>query len=203
MPKPNKINSVFIHKTAEVNKNAKIGEGTFIWNQAQVRENVKIGKNCIISKNVYLDLDVIIGDNVKIENNVSLYKGVTVEDDVFIGPHAVFTNDLYPRAFNKDWEITNTILKKGCSIGANATIVAGNIIGSYSMVAAGSVVTQDVTPFSLVRGNPARIVGYVCKMGHKMKTINKLDAQLRYYCDICKTEMVINIDVHSQKLCDK
>ena len=200
MSKLNKINGVFIHKTAEVNETAKIGEGTFIWNQAQIRENVKVGKNCIISKNVYLDLDVIIGDNVKIENNVSLYKGVTVEDDVFIGPHAVFTNDLYPRAFNKDWEITNTILKKGCSIGANATIVAGNIIGSYSMVAAGAVVTQDVAPFSLVKGNPARIVGYVCKMGHKMKKINKLDEQLKYYCDICKTEMVINMDIHRKKL---
>ena len=203
MSKLNKINRVFIHKTAEVNESAKIGEGTFIWNQAQIRENVKVGKNCIISKNVYLDLDVIIGDTVKIENNVSLYKGVTVEDDVFIGPHAVFTNDLYPRAFNKEWEITDTILKKGCSIGANATIVAGNIIGSYSMVAAGSVVTQDVAPFSLVRGNPARIVGYVCKMGHKMKKINNLDEQLKYYCDICKIEMVINIDVNSQKLRDK
>lgn len=203
MSKLKKINGVFIHKTAEVNENAKIGEGTFIWNQAQVRENVKVGKNCIIGKNVYLDLDVIIGDNIKIENNVSLYKGLTVEDDVFIGPHAVFTNDLYPRAFNRDWKIVNTILKKGCSIGANATIVAGNVIGSYSMVAAGAVVTQDVAPFSLVRGNPARIVGYVCKMGHKMEKINKLDEQLKYYCDICKTEMVINIDVYSQKLRDK
>ena len=200
MSKLNKINGIFMHETAEVNKNAKIGEGTFIWNQAQIRENVKIGKNCIIGKNVYIDLDVIIGNNVKIENNVSLYKGVTVEDDVFIGPHAVFTNDLYPRAFNKDWKIVNTILRKGCSIGANVTIVAGNIIGSYSMVAAGSVVTQDVTPFSLVRGNPARIVGYVCKKGHKMKKINKLDEQLEYYCDICKTEMVINMDIHRKKL---
>ncbi len=198
--KQKNLKDVFICQTANVNESAIIGKGTRIWNQVQIRENVKIGKNCIIGKNVYLDLDVIIGDNVKIQNNVSLYKGLTVEDDVFIGPHAVFTNDLQPRAFNKDWKITKTLLRKGCSIGANATIIAGNVIGPYSMVGAGSVVTQDVAPFSLVMGNPARIIGFVCKMGHKMTKINKLNEQLRYYCDICKEEIVINMHFHCKKL---
>ena len=200
MAKIKKINGVSIHETAEVNKSAKIGKGTFIWNQAQIRENVIIGNNCVISKNVYIDLDVTIGNNVKIQNNVSLYKGLTVEDDIFIGPHVVFTNDLYPRAFNKDWKIINTILKKGCSLGANATIIAGNVIGSYSMVAAGAVVTKNVVPFSLVVGNPARVVGFVCKMGHKMKKVNKSNKQLKLYCDICKNEVIINMDDY-QKSC--
>lgn len=200
MAKLKKVNSVFIHPTAEVNENAKIGKGTYIWNQVQIRENALIGENCILSKDVYIDLDVVIGNNVKIQNGVSLYKGITVEDDIFIGPHAVFTNDLLPRAFNKDWKITETLLRKGCSIGANATIVAGNVIGPYSIVAAGAVITQDVAPFSLVMGNPARIVGFVCKMGHKMKKVNKLNEQLRYYCDICKEEIVINMDVHRKKV---
>ena len=191
---------VFVHKTAEVNKSAIIGKGTQIWNQVQIRQNAEVGMNCTIGKNVYIDLDVIIGNNVKIQNNVSLYKGLTVEDDVFIGPHAVFTNDLHPRSFNKDWKIVSTILRKGCSIGANATIIAGNIIGPYSMVAAGSVVTQDVAPFSLVMGNPARIIGFVCKMGHSMTKVNKLNEQLKYYCDICKEEIVINMHFHCEKL---
>lgn len=191
---------VFIHPTAEVDETATIGKGTCIWNQVQIRQNAKLGKNCIIGKNVYLDLDVRIGDNVKIQNNVSLYKGLTVEDDVFIGPHAVFTNDLHPRAFNKDWKIVDTILRKGCSIGANATIVAGNVIGPYAMVAAGSVVTQDVAPFSLVMGNPARIIGFVCKMGHTITKVNKINEQLKYYCSICKEEIVISMDYHYEKL---
>ena len=200
MSKLKKFSGVFIHPTAEVNENAKIGKGTYIWNQVQIRENAIIGKKCILSKGVYIDLDVHIGNNVKIQNGVSIYKGATIEDDVFIGPHAVFTNDLQPRVFNTEWEITETLLRKGCSIGANATIVAGNVIGPYSMVAAGAVITQDVAPFSLVMGNPARIVGFVCKMGHKMKKVNKLNEQLRYYCDICKEEIVINMDVHRKKL---
>jgi acetyltransferase-like isoleucine patch superfamily enzyme len=159
---------IFIHPTAEVSSGAKIGAGTKIWNNAQVREDAKIGESCIISKNVYIDTKAIIGNRVKIQNNVNVYHGVTIEDDVFLGPSMTFTNDFRPRAFNEDWKITETLVKKGASIGANATIVCGVSIGEYAMVGAGSVVCKDVEPFSLVAGNPARKIGYVCRCGEKL-----------------------------------
>lgn len=160
--------NVFIHKKAIVSDNAFIGSNTKIWINSQVRENAIIGNNCIISKDTYIDFGVKIGNNVKIQNGVSIYHGVTIEDDVFIGPNAVFTNDFYPRAFNKNWEVKETNIKKGASICANATIVCGNTIGEYAMVGAGSVVTHDVQPYSLVIGNPAKSIGKVCKCGRKL-----------------------------------
>lgn len=156
----------FVHETAEVSDKAKIGNNTKIWNLAQIRENAIIGDNCIISKNVYIDEKVIIGNNCKIQNNVNVYHGVVIEDDVFCGPSMTFTNDMFPRAFNKDWKITNTLVKKGASIGANSTIVCGVTIGEYAMVGAGSVVTKDVEPYTLVAGNPARVIRKVSKMGN-------------------------------------
>jgi UDP-2-acetamido-3-amino-2,3-dideoxy-glucuronate N-acetyltransferase len=186
---------VKIHSSADVSEESQIGKGTLIWNFAQVRENSKIGVNCILSKGVYIDCNVIVGNNVKIQNGVSLYDGNIVEDDVFIGPHATFTNDLQPRAFNKDWTITKTLLRKGCSIGANATIIAGNTVGAFAMVAAGSVVTSDVASFSLVKGNPARLVGFVCRMGHKMKQTNKSTEKVRYYCEHCNEEITFDMDI--------
>ena len=160
--------SVCIHPTAEVSDEAVIGDGTKIWNLAQVREKSVIGKDCIISKNVYVDTMVKLGDRVKVQNNVNIYHGVEVEDDVFLGPSMTFTNDFYPRAFNADWEITYTKVKKGASIGANATIVCGNTIGEYAMIGSGSVVTKDVPAYALVVGNPARQIGWVCKCGVKL-----------------------------------
>lgn len=154
----------FVHKTAEVSDKAKIGKNTKIWNQAQVRENAEIGENCIISKNVYIDEHVKIGNNCKIQNNVNVYHGVTIEDDVFCGPSMTFTNDLFPRAFNNDWKITETLVKKGASIGANSTIVCGVTIGEYAMVGAGSVVTKDVEPYTLVAGNPAKVIRKIEKL---------------------------------------
>jgi UDP-2-acetamido-3-amino-2,3-dideoxy-glucuronate N-acetyltransferase len=164
------MENVRIHQTAEVSSNCEIGEGTVVWNQVQIREKSKIGANCILSKDVYIDTEAVIGNRVKIQNGVSVYKGVTVEDDVFLGPHMVFTNDFYPRAFSKDWEVRPTRVKKGASIGANATVVCGNTIGEYAMVAAGSVVTHDVPAYGLVMGNPARLCGFVCKCGHKLES---------------------------------
>ena len=161
--------SVFIHVTAEVSESADIGENTKIWNLAQVREGAKIGENCVISKNVYIDTGVEIGNNVKIQNNVNVYHGVTIEDDVFLGPSMTFTNDLFPRACRPDWKITKTLVKKGASIGANATIICGVTIGKYAMVGAGSVVTKDVPPHTLVVGNPARKQSYVCECGIPLK----------------------------------
>lgn len=162
------MSETFIHPTAEISCSAVIGKGTKIWNQAQVRNDAVIGEDCIISKNVYVDEHVIMGNRVKVQNNVNIYHGVTIEDDVFLGPSMTFTNDMYPRSFNKEWWITETLVKKGSSIGANATIRCGITIGEYSMVGAGSVVTHDVPSQALVVGNPAHQMGWVCKCGFKL-----------------------------------
>ena len=163
------MNDIFIHETANVSTDAKIGNGSKVWINSQIRENAMIGENCIISKDTYIDVQVKIGNSCKIQNSVSIYQGVTIEDDVFVGPSACFTNDKVPRAFDPEWEITPTFVKKGASIGANATIVCGITIGEYAMVAAGSVVTKDVEPYSLVMGNPAIHYSYVDKIGIKIE----------------------------------
>ncbi|MDN5096034.1 acyltransferase [Aliarcobacter butzleri] len=161
--------NIYIHPSANVSEQSKIGNGTKIWINSQIREKSEIGENCIISKDTYVDTEVKIGNNCKIQNSVSIYHGVTIEDDVFVGPNACFTNDKVPRAFDPEWKITPTIVKKGTSIGANATIVCGVTLGDYCMVAAGSVVTKDVKPYSLVMGNPAKHFCYIDKMGNKIK----------------------------------
>lgn len=163
------VNSVYIHPSAEVHGRTEIGTGTKIWNQVQVREDATIGENCILSKDVYIDVGVSIGNRCKIQNGVSVYCGVILEDDVFIGPYATLTNDKVPRAFNRDWKIVPTLIKEGASIGANATIVCGITIGEYAMVAAGSVVTKDVAPYSLVVGNPARHRYFIDRDGNRVK----------------------------------
>lgn len=172
------MSNVFIHPTANVSDQAKIGEGTKIWINVQIRENVNIGSNCIISKDVYLDHGVSIGNRCKIQNSVSVYNGVTIDDDVFVGPNVSFTNDKVPRAFNADWKITPTVVKTGASLGANATIICGTTIGRYAMIAAGSVVTKSVPDYALVMGNPARVIAYVCECG------NRLDSQGK--CSVCE-----------------
>lgn len=161
------MEEIFVHETAEVEEQVTIGQGTRIWNHVQVRSNAKIGEGCNLGKNVYIDADVTVGDRVKMQNNVFVCRGVTVEEDVFLGPSVVFTNDMYPRAFSSDWQITKTLVQKGASIGANATIRCGITVGEYAMIGAGSVVTKDVLPFALVLGNPAKQVGWVCKCGMK------------------------------------
>jgi UDP-2-acetamido-3-amino-2,3-dideoxy-glucuronate N-acetyltransferase len=185
----------YCHPTAEINPNSEIGKGTKIWNNVQIRENASIGDGCILSKDVYVDEGVSIGDFCKVQNGVSIYKGVLIEDNVFLGPHMVFTNDLFPRAISNGWEIIETIVKRGASIGANATIVCGNIIGMYSMVAAGSVVTKDVPSYALVAGNPAKIIGYVCECGSKM---NKIKDEV-YKCLFCNKDLDINISSEETK----
>jgi len=161
--------NVFIHPSATVDERAEIGDHSKIWVNVQVRENARVGRNCIISKDVYIDHGVTIGNNCKIQNSVSVYHGVTIEDDVFVGPNACFTNDLHPRAHASSWVATPTLVRRGASIGANATIVCGTEIGAYAMVAAGAVVTKDVEPYALVMGNPARPVGYVDEAGNRVK----------------------------------
>lgn len=167
-----------IHPTADVSEEAIVGDGTQIWHWVQVREGARIGRDCRIGKDAYVDSDVTLGDGCKVENFATIYKGVTLGNRVFVGPHACFTNDLYPRADSTDWEIVPTRVDDGASIGANATILCGLTIGRHAMVAAGAVVTKDVPPHALVAGTPARVVGWVCDCGRP------LDA--RNWCAHCK-----------------
>lgn len=160
--------SVSIHKTAEVSTQAEIGEGTIIWNEAQVREGARIGRNCRIGKCVYIGKDVVLGDGCKIQNRATIYQGVTLGNYVFIGPHVIFTNDLYPRAATDDFELITTTVEDHASIGAGSVLICGITIGRYAMIGAGSVVTKDVQPHALVYGNPAKAVGHVCQCGHPL-----------------------------------
>lgn len=138
----------------------------------------------MIGKNVYIDVHAEVGDRCKIQNNVSVYHGVRIGDDVFVGPSATFTNDLVPRAFNAEWQVTETFVGNGASIGANATIVCGNRLGAYSMVAAGATVTHDVEAHELVAGTPARRLGWVCRCGQVVSRAAERPADL--VCDSCK-----------------
>lgn len=158
------------HESSYVDEGAEIGEGTKIWHFCHIMGGAKIGENCSLGQNVNVGGKAVIGNGVKIQNNVSVYDDVIVEDDVFLGPSMVFTNVINPRAFvQRKNEFKKTLLKKGCSIGANVTIVCGVTIGEYAMVGAGSVVTKDVPPYALVYGNPAREHGKVDKEGNVLK----------------------------------
>ena len=159
--------SYFKHESSCVDEGAEVGDGTKIWHFCHVMSGAKIGKSCSLGQNVNVGGTAVIGDGVKIQNNVSVYDGVVVEDDVFLGPSMVFTNVINPRAFvaRKD-EYRRTLLRRGCSIGANVTIVCGVTVGEYAMVGAGSVVTKDVPPYALVYGNPARVHGRVDEAGN-------------------------------------
>lgn len=156
----------FIHETAVVDKGAQIGDGTHVWHFSHIMPGAKIGNNCNLGQNTFVDNNAVIGNGVKIQNNVSVYNSVTVEDDVFIGPSVTFTNVINPRAFvERKHEFKKTLIKKGASIGANATIMCGIEIGEYSMVGAGAVITKNVPPNMLVLGNPGRVISKVSKDG--------------------------------------
>lgn len=159
-----------VDATSLIGSGARIGKGTRIWQFCNIMDDVVIGEDCNIGQNVFIENGVRIGNHVKIKNNVALYQGVICEDDVFLGPNCVFTNVRNPRSFiEKKHEIKQTIIKKGATIGANATIVCGNIIDCYAMVGAGTVITHNVRPHQLVVGNPGRVAGYVCKCGEKLQ----------------------------------
>ncbi|MBN9294496.1 MAG: N-acetyltransferase [Flavobacteriia bacterium] len=160
----------FAHATAIIDEGCKIGNGTKIWHFSHVMPNCVIGENCNIGQNVVVSPEVILGNNVKIQNNVSIYTGVICEDDVFLGPSMVFTNVINPRsAVNRKSEYAKTVVKKGASIGANATIVCGHDIGEYAFVGAGAVVTKHVPAYALVVGNPARQMGWMSEQGHRLE----------------------------------
>ncbi|MBP7210148.1 MAG: N-acetyltransferase [Paludibacteraceae bacterium] len=159
----------FKHETAFVDDNCIVGEGTKIWHFSHIMSGCKIGKHCNIGQNVVISPDVVLGENCKVQNNVSVYTGVICEDNVFLGPSMVFTNVINPRAaVSRKDEYMETLLHKGCSIGANATIVCGHEIGEYALIGAGTVVTKNVKPFALMVGNPARQLGWVSENGQKL-----------------------------------
>lgn len=159
----------FAHESSYIDEPCEIGKGTKVWHFSHIMSNSKIGENCNIGQNVVISPEVVLGNNVKIQNNVSIYTGVICEDDVFLGPSCVFTNVINPRSHvNRRNEYRNTIVGRGASIGANATIVCGHNIGKYAFIGAGAVVTKDIPDFALVVGNPARIKGWVCKCGEKL-----------------------------------
>lgn len=159
----------FVHESAIVDKGASIGSGTKIWHFSHVMATAVIGEGCTIGQNVYIDKEVTIGNGVKIQNNVSVYKGVVIEQDVFLGPSVVFTNVMNPRSFiERKQEFKQTLVRKGASIGANATIICGVEIGAYAMIGAGAVITKNVEPFALVIGNPGKQIGWVSRAGNRL-----------------------------------
>ena len=163
------MSDYFVHESSYVDEGAKIGKGTKIWYFCHIMKNSEIGENVTIGQNVVVSPGVVLGRNVKIQNNVSVYTGVICEDDVFLGPSMVFTNVINPRSHvNRKSEYAQTIVRKGASIGANATIVCGNEIGVYAMIGAGSVITKPVKAFALMVGNPARQIGWVSENGHRL-----------------------------------
>jgi UDP-2-acetamido-3-amino-2,3-dideoxy-glucuronate N-acetyltransferase len=169
----NDIN-IFIHPTSIVDAGAQIGAGTKVWHFCHLMPTCRVGERCTIGQNVYIDNNTVIGNGVKIQNNVSVYNGVIIEDDVFLGPSMVFTNVINPRSFieRKD-EFKKTIVRKGATIGANATILCGIEIGAYAMIGAGSVVVKNVLPYAIMTGNPARQTGWISEAGMKLNFNNE------------------------------
>ncbi len=176
----------FVHESSYVDEPSEIGEGTKIWHFSHVMKNSRIGKRCNIGQNVVISPDVRIGDNVKIQNNVSVYTGVELEDDVFCGPSMVFTNVVNPRSHvsRKD-EYRKTLVKRGASIGANATVVCGHTIGRYAFIGAGAVVTKDVPDYALVVGNPGRVAGWMCQCGIKLDLSSNAEKSEEAVCNAC------------------
>ena len=159
----------YSHETAIIDSGALIGEGTKIWHFSHIMENCTIGKSCNLGQNVVVSPKVVLGNNVKVQNNVSIYSGVNCEDDVFLGPSMVFTNIINPRsAVVRRDKYIETLVKKGASIGANATIICGNTIGSFALIGAGTVVTKNVSDYALIVGNPGKQIGWVSEFGHRL-----------------------------------
>jgi UDP-2-acetamido-3-amino-2,3-dideoxy-glucuronate N-acetyltransferase len=161
------------HETAVIDEGCVIGKGTRIWHFSHIMAGCQIGENCNLGQNVVVSPDVVLGNNVKVQNNVSIYTGVICEDDVFLGPSMVFTNVTNPRsAVNRRGLYAATLVKKGATIGANATVVCGHNIGEYALIGAGAVITKDIAPYALVVGNPSRQIGWVSEYGHRLSFDN-------------------------------
>jgi UDP-2-acetamido-3-amino-2,3-dideoxy-glucuronate N-acetyltransferase len=179
----------FAHETAVIDSDCEIGEGTKIWHFSHIMSKCRIGRSCNIGQNVVVSPEVVLGNNVKVQNNVSIYTGVICEDDVFLGPSMVFTNVVNPRsAVNRKNQYQKTIVRKGATIGANATVICGITIGSYAFVGAGAVVTKDVLPYALVTGNPAKQTGWMSEFGYKLK----FDADGEAICPESKEKYILS-----------
>lgn len=189
-------NEYFIHESSYIDEDVSIGHGTKIWHFCHVQSGAKIGKGCSLGQNVNISNNVLIGDGCKVQNNVSIYEGVELHNYVFCGPSMVFTNDLTPRAKYPKGKagFKKTILKTGASIGANATIVCGCVVGQWAMVAAGAVVTDDVKDYALVAGIPARQIGWVCECGSVLK---------KFECEICSRKYELKADKTLSEIIDK
>lgn len=176
-------NNYFVHESSYIDLPCEIGKNTKIWHFSHIMKDCTIGNDCNIGQNVVISPGVVLGNNVKIQNNVSIYTGVICENDVFLGPSCVFTNVINPRSFiERKTEYKATNVRKGASIGANATIICGHDIGKYAFVGAGAVVTKNVPDYALVVGNPAKIIGYVCKCGNQLEKSNQ-----KYHCKQCES----------------
>ncbi|MDQ3844915.1 MAG: N-acetyltransferase [Bacteroidota bacterium] len=179
----------FAHPTAVIDEGCEIGEGTKIWHFSHIMPGCKIGKHCTIGQNVVVSTKVVLGDNVRVQNNVSVYEGVLCEDDVFLGPSMVFTNVVNPRsAISRKHEYRQTPVRRGATIGANATIICGNEIGPYAFIGAGAVVTRPVAAYALVVGNPARHIGWMSAYGQRLH----FDAAGRATCSESGQEYLLN-----------
>ena len=186
----------FAHETAVIDDNCQIGRGTKIWHFSHIMSESIIGRNCTLGQNIFVGSKVILGNNVKVQNNVSIYTGVECEDDVFLGPSMVFTNVINPRsAINRKEEFKKTKVKKGATIGANATIICGITIGEYAFIGAGTVVTKNVLPYALITGNPGKQTGWMSACGHKLNFNEEgisycLDSKEKYHFDGTKVTII-------------
>lgn len=181
------MSDYFVHETSLIGDDVHIGAHTRIWQFCNIMNGVTIGRDCNIGQNVFIESGVKLGDCVKVKNNISLYEGVECEDGVFLGPNCVFTNVINPRSFiEKKDQLKKTIVRKGATIGANATVVCGHNIGRYAMVGAGSVITKDVADHELVVGNPAKRIGYVCKCGETLT-----ETEEKYVCNACGRRYIL------------
>lgn len=180
---PTAKNKFWVHPTAEIQKGAKIGKGTKVWHYSQVLSGSKVGEDCVIGHNCFIGSKGRIGRGVKLESNIDVWYKVILEDYVFVGPSAVFTNDINPRAKypKPKGKWTSTLVREGATIGANATIVCGNTIGKWAMIGAGAVVTKNIPDYAVAVGSPARIIGWVCECGNKLEFENN-----KAFCKICK-----------------
>lgn len=189
----------YAHPTAEVSTEATIGQGTRIWHQAQVRERARIGDECIIGKGSYIDFDVVIGNRCKLQNGVYVYHGARVEDGVFLGPGVMLLNDKNPRAINPDgtfksetdWQVSPVHIGQGAGIGGGALILPGVSVGEWAIIGAGSVVTRDVPDYGLAYGNPARLKGFVCPCGQRLKFKLETSENVQLECPDCRFEKAI------------
>jgi acetyltransferase-like isoleucine patch superfamily enzyme len=184
---------VRIHPSADVSDKASIGPGTAIWQQVQIRDRATVGRECVLGKGVFIDLDVRIGDRCKLENGAAVFRGMSLEDGVFLGPGVMLLNDKNPRAINpdgslksdKDWTISEGLIKEGASVGGGAVVLPGITIGKFALVGAGAVVTKDVPERGIVYGNPAVLRGFACDCGHPLSGGNNRDGGVLLRCDVC------------------